>query len=140
METPIYLITSDTDVTLPKPLEESFIAFISASGMPFAPEVKVDGERSHIHFLFLNKDLKPLVEEFMAKFEPDGYYTYEVAVPNDRVKHAERIHLKAAGSSLSVSKDRIGPVSALSRHLQVLVLMNSRRGLSLSAESVDIIV
>ena len=91
METPIYLITSDTDVTLPKPLEESFIAFISASGMPFAPEVKVDGEKSHIHFLFLNKDLKPLVEEFMAKFEPDGYYTYEVAVPNDRVKHAERI-------------------------------------------------
>jgi hypothetical protein len=91
METPIYLITSDTDVTLPKVLEESFIAFISASGMPFAPQVKTEGERSHIHFLFLNKDLKPLVEEFMAKFEPDGYYTYESAVPNERVKHVERV-------------------------------------------------
>ncbi len=59
--------------------------------MPFAPGVTVEGEKSHIHFLFLNKDLKPLVEEFLAKFEPDGYSTYEVAVPNDRVKHAERI-------------------------------------------------
>lgn len=95
METPIYLITSDSDVTLPRALEESFVAFISASGMPFAPEVKIEGEKSHIHFLFLNIELKPLVEEFLAKFEPDGYYTYEVAVPNDRVKHAERIAVES---------------------------------------------
>lgn len=91
MNTPIFSVTSDTDVTLPKALEESFIAFISASGMPFAPEVRSEGDRSHIHFLFLNKDLRSLVEEFLAKFEPDGFYTYEAAVPNDRVKHTERI-------------------------------------------------
>lgn len=91
METQVYEITSETDVILPKVLEESFVAFISASGMPFAPEVRVEGEKSHIHFLFLNKDLRLLVEEFIATFEPDGYYTYEAAIPIERVKHVERI-------------------------------------------------
>lgn len=89
--TSVYEIAGESDVILPRALEESFVAFVSASGMPFAPQVKWEGEHSRIHFLLLNKDLRDLVEEFLLTFEPDEFHAVEIAVPNDRVKHTERI-------------------------------------------------
>jgi hypothetical protein len=89
--TSVYELAGESDVILPRALEEGFIAFVSASGMPFSPQVSWEGERSRIHFLFLNKDIRDLVEEFLLTFEPDEFHALEMAVPNDRVKHAERI-------------------------------------------------
>jgi hypothetical protein len=87
----IYRLISANDVELPAVLAESFETFIANSGMPFAPTVTRDGENAVIHFLFLTKDLRDLIEEFLATMEPDGFYTTEIAVANDRVKHTIRI-------------------------------------------------
>ena len=87
----IYTIRGEHDILLPKALEQSFTAFISASGMPFAPTVSYEGEYAKVHFLFLAKPLADLASEFFAVFEPDGYHSVELAVSNDRIKHTERI-------------------------------------------------
>jgi hypothetical protein len=87
----IYELRGPQDVVLPKVLEPSFTSFVSASGMPFAPTVTYEGDQAIIHFLFVSHPLQPLVEEFLAVFEPDGFHVVELAVANDRVKHAERI-------------------------------------------------
>ncbi len=87
----IYRHQGDNDVTLPAALEELFTGFVSDSGMPFAPQITHSDEKVNIHFLFLTKPLKELVDEFLARFEPDGFYTIEAAVANDRLKHAVRI-------------------------------------------------
>ncbi len=97
--TSVYELQSAKDVVLPRALEESFTAFISSSGMPFEPMVSWEGEKSRIHFLFLNKDLKELVEEFLFTFEPDGFHATEIAIPNDRVKHVERIAAESGWKS-----------------------------------------
>ena len=87
----IYEIHTQHDVVLPAALEEAFVEFLSSSGMPFAPQVTTKEEKSHIHFLFLNKKLEDLVDEFLDTFEPDGFHTTELAVPNDRLKHVLRV-------------------------------------------------
>ncbi len=79
------------DVVFPASLEDAFTTFMSDSGMPFAPQVTIEDAKAHIHFLFLIKPIEELVEEFLAKFEPDGYHAIELAVPNDRLKHVLRI-------------------------------------------------
>ena len=95
----MYELRGKNDVILPRALEESFTAFISSSGMPFEPIVSWEGECSLIHFLFLSKDLKELVEEFLLTFEPDGFHSSEIAIPNDRVKHVERIAAESGWKS-----------------------------------------
>ena len=87
----IYELRGEHDIVVPRALEESFLAFVSASGMPFAPTVTQEGDRSVIHFLFISQPLEGIADEFFAVFEPDGYYALEIAVPNDRLKHSERI-------------------------------------------------
>lgn len=87
----IYELRGDHDIILPRALEESFTTFVAASGMPFEPTVHVEGERIVIHFLYLSRPLREMVEEYLAVFEPDGMNATEIAVPNDRVKHSERI-------------------------------------------------
>ena len=91
MSLPIYRIKSETDVVIPGALEDAFIAFVSASGMPFMPQVHHEDANVRIHFLFLSKPLEEMVKEFFATFEPDGFHATELAVPNDRVKHTIRI-------------------------------------------------
>jgi hypothetical protein len=89
--TQIYEVHTQYDVVLPAALEEAFTEFLSASGMPFAPQVTTKEERSSIHFLFLNKKLEDLVDEFLLTFEPDGFHAIEIAVPNNRLKHVIRV-------------------------------------------------
>jgi hypothetical protein len=91
MSLPIYRIKGANDVVIPEALEEAFTSFVSASGMPFAPQVFHEDANVRIHFLFLSKPLEDLVTEFFATFEPDGFHATELAVPNDRVKHTLRI-------------------------------------------------
>jgi len=87
----IYEIRGEHDIVLPKSLEESFTVFVSLSGMPFAPTVTSENDRSIVHFLYLSQPLENIAEEFFAVFEPDGYNATEIAVPNDRIKHTERV-------------------------------------------------
>jgi hypothetical protein len=87
----IYELRGEHDIILPRALEESFTAFVSASGMPFAPVVTIEGDTAIIHFLFLSQPLKDIAEEYFAVFEADDYNTIELAVPNERIKHTERI-------------------------------------------------
>lgn len=87
----IYELRGEQDIVVPQALEESFLAFVSSSGMPFTPTVSAEGDRSVIHFLFVSQPLKTVADEFFAVFEPDGYHALEIAVPNDRLKHSERI-------------------------------------------------
>ena len=87
----IYELRGEHDIVLPMALEESFTAFVSSSGMPFTPTVIVEGDRAIVHFLYVSQPLKDIVEEYLAVFEPDGYSATEVAVPNDRIKHTERV-------------------------------------------------
>jgi hypothetical protein len=87
----IYELRGQSDIVLPKALEQSFTAFIAASGMPFAPTVTNEGDQVLVHFLYLSQPLEKLADEFLAVFEPDGYNTIEIAVPNDRVKHTLRV-------------------------------------------------
>jgi hypothetical protein len=87
----IYELRGDHDIVLPLALEESFTAFVSASGMPFTPTVTIEGDHAVVHFLYVSQPLKAIVEEFLAVFEPDGYHATELAVPNERIKHTERV-------------------------------------------------
>lgn len=87
----IYEVHTQHDLVLPAALEEAFTAFLSASGMPFAPQVTLKEEKAYIHFLFLNKKIEDLTDEFLATFEPDGFHATELAVPNDRLKHVIRV-------------------------------------------------
>jgi hypothetical protein len=87
----IYEVHTQHDVVLPAALEEAFVEFVSASGMPFTPQVTMKAEKAHIHFLFLNKKIEDLTDEFLAAFEPDGFHATELAVPNDRLKHVIRV-------------------------------------------------
>jgi hypothetical protein len=87
----IYKLKSDTEVILPASLKDGFLNFLSDNGIQFAPQVREENEKALFHFLFLNTSLKDLTEEFLLKFEPDDFWATEIAVPNDRVKHTERI-------------------------------------------------
>ena len=87
----IYELRGEQDIVLPMALEESFTAFVSLSGMPFAPTISSEGDHTVVHFLYLSKPLKEIADEFFAVFEPDGYSAIEIAVPNDRIKHTERV-------------------------------------------------
>ena len=87
----IYTLKSDTEVILPLSLKDSFLGFLSDSGIQFAPQVREEDEKALFLFLFLNISLKNLVEDFLLMFEPDDFWATEIAVPNERVKHTERI-------------------------------------------------
>src|SRR5689334_20073027 len=87
----IYKLKSDTEVILPASLKDGFLEFASNSGIQFSPQVTERDEKALFHFLFLNKSLKDLTEEFLLHFEPDDFWATEIAVPNDRVKHTERV-------------------------------------------------
>lgn len=91
MQSPIYRLQGESDILLPAALEEAFTGFVSHSGMPFAPQVSHEDSKVRIHFLFVSKPLNELADEFLAKFEPDGFHAIELAIPNDRVKHAIRV-------------------------------------------------
>jgi hypothetical protein len=87
----IYKLKSDSEVILPASLKDSFLSFVSDNGIQFAPQVREENEKALFHFLFLNTSLKDLVEEFLLMFDPDDFWATEIAVPNNRVKHTERI-------------------------------------------------
>ena len=87
----IYTLKSDTEVILPLSLKDSFLGFLSDNGIQFAPQVREEDEKALFLFLFLNISLKNLVEDFLLMFEPDDFWATEIAVPNERVKHTERI-------------------------------------------------
>jgi hypothetical protein len=87
----IYKLKSENEVLLPASLKDSFLGFVADNGIQFAPQVREENESVLFHFLFLNTSLKDLVEKFLLQFEPDDFWTTEIAVPNDRVKHTERI-------------------------------------------------
>src|SRR5258708_19054834 len=87
----IYKLKSNTEVILPSSLKDSFLIFAAENGIQFSPQVTEREEKATFHFLFLNRSLKDLVEEFLFQFEPDDFSATEIAVPNDRVKHTERI-------------------------------------------------
>jgi hypothetical protein len=87
----IYKIKSETEVILPAALKDSFLEFISVSGIQFSPQVSEYDEKATFHFLFLNISLKDLTEEFLLHFEPEGFWATEIAVPKERIKQTERI-------------------------------------------------
>jgi hypothetical protein len=87
----IYKLKSDSEVILPASLKDGFLTFLADNGIQFAPQVHEENEKALFHFLFLNTSLQKLVEEFLLMFEPDDFWATEIAVPNDRVKHTERI-------------------------------------------------
>src|ERR1051326_4703414 len=87
----IYKLKSDNEVILPASLKDSFLNFVSDNGIQFAPQISEEDEKVLFHFLFLNTSLKNLVENFLLQFEPDDFWATEIAVPNDRVKHTEKI-------------------------------------------------
>jgi hypothetical protein len=87
----IYKLKTDTEVILPASLKDSFLEFISDNGIQFSPQVTEHDEKATFHFLFLNRSLKDLTEEFLLQFEPEGFWATEIAVPNERVKHTERV-------------------------------------------------
>jgi len=87
----IYKLKSDKEVILPASLKDGFLGFVADNGIQFAPQVREESEKALFHFLFLNISLKKLVEDFLLTFEPDDFWATEIAVPNDRVKHTERI-------------------------------------------------
>jgi hypothetical protein len=91
MQSPIYRLQGETDIVLPGALEDAFTDFVSRSGMPFAPQVSHEDSKVRVHFLFVSKPLNELADEFLAKFEPDGFHAIELAVPNDRLKHVVRV-------------------------------------------------
>src|SRR6266480_1190219 len=87
----IYRLKTDTEVTLPASLRDSFLTYIAENGIQFYPQVSEHDEKATFHFLFLNRSLKDLVEEFLFQFEPEGFWATEIAVPNERIKQTERI-------------------------------------------------
>ncbi|MDP4231341.1 MAG: hypothetical protein Q8916_13160 [Bacteroidota bacterium] len=87
----IYRLKNENEVILPASLKDGFLAFLSDNGVQFAPQVKEEDEKALFHFLFLNRPLKDVVEEFLLKFDPDDFWATEIAVPNDRIKQTERI-------------------------------------------------
>jgi hypothetical protein len=87
----IYKLKNEAEVILPASLKDGFLGFLSDNGIQFAPQVREEDEKATFHFLFLNVPLKKLVEDFLQTFEPDDFWATEIAVPNDRVKHTERI-------------------------------------------------
>ncbi|MFI5263471.1 MAG: hypothetical protein ACHQM6_03045 [Candidatus Kapaibacterium sp.] len=87
----IYKLKSEAEVVLPASLKDGFLQFLSDNGIQFAPQVREEDEKATFHFLFLTIPLKDLVEDFLLRFEPDDFWAIEIAVPNERVKHTERI-------------------------------------------------
>lgn len=87
----LYTIISDSEVALPSALTEMFLAFVAQNGMPFAPVTTAAGEQTCFKFLMQPNNLKGLVSDFFHMLEPDDYAASEIAVPNTRIKHAERI-------------------------------------------------
>ena len=87
----MFRLKSDSEVILPASLKDGFLDFISDNGIQFAPQVQEKDEKATFHFLFLSTSLKDLVESFLLTFHPDDFWATEIAVPNDRVKHTERI-------------------------------------------------
>jgi len=87
----LYTIISEQEVILPGALSEKFLEFVAQSGIHFAPLETVDGENSRFRFLMAPPDLNTLVQEFFALLEPDNYAASEMAVPNERIKHVERV-------------------------------------------------
>ena len=87
----IYQLKSDKEVILPASLKDSFLGYVSDNAIQFAPQVREESESALFHFLFLNTPLEKLVQEYLLTFEPDDFWATEIAVPNDRVKHTDRI-------------------------------------------------
>ncbi|MEI8135344.1 MAG: hypothetical protein WCH46_09805 [bacterium] len=87
----IYRLKSEKEVILPTSLKEAFLTFVADNGIQFSPQVRDEDEKTTFHFLFLNGSLQNLVEQFLAMFEPDDFWATEIAVPNERVKHVERV-------------------------------------------------
>src|SRR5438128_12580877 len=87
----LYRLRSDTEIVLPASLKDGFLQFVADNGIQFSPQVSERDEKATFHFLFLNRSLKELAEEFFLTFTPDDFWATEIAVPNDRIKHTERI-------------------------------------------------
>jgi len=87
----IYKLKNEAEVVLPASLKDGFLSFLSDNGIQFAPQIREEDEKATFHFLFLTIPLKDLVEDFLHRFEPDDFWATEIAVPNDRIKHTERI-------------------------------------------------
>jgi hypothetical protein len=129
----IYKLKSDSEVILPASLKESFLTFLSDNGIQFAPQMREENEKALFHFLFLNVPLKNLVEEFLLQFEPDDFWTTEIAVPNTRVKHTERIardsdwisYIRQQGSDKTricfIRTPRSVPVTELEERVELVV-------------------
>jgi hypothetical protein len=129
----IYKLKSEKEVILPASLKDNFLAFLSDNGIQFAPQVREENEKALFHFLFLNTSLKKIVEEFLLMFEPDDFWATEIAVPNDRVKHTERIardsdwisYIRQQGTDKTricfVRTPRSVPVSELEERIELVV-------------------
>lgn len=129
----IYKLRSENEVILPASLKNSFLAFVSDNGIQFAPQVREEDEKALFHFLFLNVSIKKLVEEFLLTFEPDDFWATEIAVPNDRVKHTERIasdsewisYIRQRGTEKTricfVRTPRSVPVTELEERIELVV-------------------
>jgi hypothetical protein len=129
----IYTLKSDKEVILPASLKDSFLMFLSDNSIQFAPQVREENEKTLFHFLFLNTSLKKLVEQFLLQFEPDDFWATEIAVPNNRVKHTERIasdsdwmsYVRQQGSDKTricfVRTPRSVPVTELEERIELVV-------------------
>ncbi len=87
----IYKLKNEKEVILPATMKDSFLDYLSDNGIQFAPQVQEEDEKALFHFLFLNSSLEKLVQVFLLTFTPDDFWATEIAVPNDRVKHTQRI-------------------------------------------------
>lgn len=129
----IYKLKSEKEVVLPASLKDSFLEFLSSSGIQFAPQVTERSEKALFHFLFLNTSLEDLVKEFLLMFEPDDFWATELAVPNDRVKHTERIatdsgwisYIRQSGAEKTricfVRTPRSVPVTELEERVELVI-------------------
>jgi hypothetical protein len=129
----IYKLVSETEVILPASLKDSFLTYLADNGIQFAPQVREENEKAIFHFLFLNTSLKDLTERYLLEFEPDGFWATEIAVPNDRVKHTERIasesewitYIRQQGSDKTricfVRTPRSVPVTELEERVELVV-------------------
>ena|SRR5438552_2642173 len=129
----IYKIKSETEIILPAALKDGFLTFTAENGIQFSPQVTEHDEKATFHFLFLNRSLKDLAEEFLMHFEPDNFWATEIAVPNDRVKHTERIasdsgwitYIRQIGSDKTricfIRTPRAVPVTELEERVELVV-------------------
>jgi hypothetical protein len=129
----IYKLKNDTEVILPASLKDSFLEFVADNGIQFSPQVTEIDEKAIFHFLFLNRSLTDLTEEFLLTFEPEGFWATEIAVPNNRLKQTQRIasdsgwitYIRQQGTDKTricfVRTPRAVPVTELEERVELVV-------------------